>query len=251
MSNKLLPSGKKPKDVSDPQLAKSHEAGAIVELVQIAVNPRWGRFQFIHYQRYGVILLEAEKYYKETLELLDQCHKLAVSSETNDRLLPDKLKEKLEIASMKFIVFTKLGLEYLTEEMNPVLEKIRRSKNQSVELLRDNTSIIPKLRVIMRYLQIEHDIPNIIVTLLEERRDIIEHPTPQRLYSGSSFTWKTNHLAWVLCGELEGSFEHIASLVNEIAKKYEIYVYENPVPGRLQGLQRGIRAKEPAKKSYL
>jgi hypothetical protein len=80
------------------------------------------------------------------------------------------------------------------------------------------------------------------------RRDIVEHPTSERLYNATENGWKNNHLAWVLSGEIEGKNDEIVEFVNRITETFDQYLKDNPIPGKLEGVQRGVKSVDPFKK---
>ena len=244
--NKQKSYGSKLKNISDPNLAKSHGAGVIVELVQPAKDNKWGRFYFKHYSRYPLIFSDSRKYYNKTLKLLAECRRIPVDN-TNNRHIPDKLREKLDIASLKFLVLNKIGLEYLTQEMLPIIHKIKNHKEEIFVLPNEEETTRPKLNAILTALKIKETAPNILVTLLD-RRDVVEHPTQNRLYNALPTEWKNNHLSWVLSGEIDGALDHIVPFINLITAAFDKYIADNQIPGSLTGVQRGIRSLEQYKK---
>lgn len=247
MSRKIKPKGRKLKNMSDPSLAHSHKKGAKVYFALTAVDPRWGRYLYYNYRRYGLILSRSLRYYKRTIDLLNQCRQIEVEEKTGFRKIPDSLKKKLEINSMQFLILMKLGLEYLVMEYQTAIKQIKEHRREVYKPPLDTNDLGEKLRILKDVIGIKNSVPTEIYTILG-RRDIVEHPTTERLWEGSDTGWKTVSLSWVLSGEIEGITDPIISFVNEFVKTVETYIKENPIPGKLNISHRGLKAGEQYKK---
>lgn len=247
MSKKIKPKGRKLKNLSDPNLAHSHKKGTTVYFMSTSVDLKWGRYLYHSYQRHGLILKQSLKYYKRTIKLLNQCRRLEVNEKTGFRMIPDNLRNKLEINSIKFLVLLKLGLEYLVVEYQPVIREIKKYRGESYTDPLNTEDLGKRLKILKNAIGIKSGIPTQIYTILD-RRDIVEHPTTDRLQEGSNTGWKTINLSWILCGEIEDIINPIVNFVNEFVEKAEVYKKDNPIPGALTGLIRGIKAGEHYKK---
>jgi hypothetical protein len=247
MSKKIKPRGRKLKNLSDPNLAHSHKKGTTVYFMSTSVDPKWGRYLYHLYQRHSLVLKQSLKYYKKTIELLNQCRQLEVDEKTGFRMIPDNLRNKLEINSMKFLILLKLGLEYLVTEYQPVIKEIKKYRGESFNDPLNTEDLRNRLKILKNAIGIKNEIPTQIYTILD-RRDIVEHPTTDRLQEGSGTGWKTVNLSWVLCGEIEGIIDPIVHFVNEFIEKVEAYKKDNPIPGTLTGITRGLKAEEQYKK---
>lgn len=247
MDRKLTIRGNKLKNESDPSLAHSHKAGAIVSFVQPAKDNIWGRYHFVHYMRHYWILSEARLRYRKSIRLLNKCRNLEINPKTFIRHVPDDLKEKLDIASMEYVILIKLGFEYLTAEMMHRINNVRKIKFGLPKIPWEDTGIVDRLKIILTNLELSFEIPTALIDLLI-RRDIIEHPTQDRLYNCKENEWKNVHLSWVLSGELEGSLETIVNFTNPLMEKFEEYAEANKTPGTLTGVQRGLKSSDPYKK---
>jgi hypothetical protein len=212
-----------------------------------SVDPKWGRYLYCQYRRYGLILNQSVKHYNRTIKLLTECRKLKVEEKSGFRNVPDSLRDKLEISSMQFLVLTKLGLEYLFAEYQLGIKQIKAHRGESYTPPLDTDDLGSRLKTLKNAIGAESDIPVQIYTLLD-RRDIVEHPTNDRLWDGSETGWKTVSLSWILCGEIEGIIDPVVSFVNEFVVKVEAYIKDNPIPGTLTGLTRGLKAGEQYKK---
>lgn len=247
MSKRIKISARKLKNISDSSLAHSHKAGAIVEIVQPAVDKKWGRYYFNYGQYRNYLMFSiALTNYKKSINLLNRCRKILVDK-TGVRHIDIELRDKLEKSSSQFVVFTKLGFEYLVAEYIPTVKQIKDYYNEHFELPHEDIDLLEKINILINGLGISNIIPS-SVELLLNRRDIFEHPTPDRLYNCNDSGWKNNHLAWVLSGEFVGCMKEIEKFVNNISKTMEKYKKENPVPGELKLGIRGLRAGESFKK---
>ena len=247
MSKKIKSRGRKLKNLSDPNLAQSHKKGSTVQFLLTSVDPKWGRYSYHLYQRYGLILNQSLKYYKKTIMLLNQCRQLNVEEKSNFRIVPDHLRNKLEISSMTFLLLLKLGLEYLVAEYQLIIRDIKKYRGESYSDPLDKEDLGNRLKTLKDSIGIKSEIPIQIYTILD-RRDIVEHPTTERLQEGSETGWKTVNLSWVLCGEIEEIINPIFYFVKEFIEKVEAYKKDNPIPGTLNVSIRGLQAGEQYKK---
>jgi hypothetical protein len=79
----------------------------------------------------------------------------------------------------------------------------------------------------------------------------VEHPTLDRLYNSTENGWKNNHLAWVLSGDMEGTMEEIIHFTQEVIDVFDKYDKENPIPGTLDGVVRGLKSIDSYKKTHV
>lgn len=248
MSIKLKPRGKKLKNLFDPSHAHPHKEGTTIHFMLTSVDPKWGRYLFVQYRRYGLILNEGLKHYRKTIRLLKECRKLNVEEKTGFRDVPDDLRDTLEINSIQFLVLTKMGLEYLVAEYQLAIKQIKEGRGEIYEEPKDTHDLGDRLKILKNAIGVSHEVPAEIYTLFD-RRDIVEHPTTDRLWDGSDTGWKTVNLSWVLCGEIEGIIDPVVSFVNEFIERVESYIKDNPIPGTLTGVKRGLKAGEQYKKN--
>jgi len=202
---------------------------------------------YYQYRRYELFFNQALKYFEKTIKLLNQCRQLSIDEKTNLRRVPDGLRNKLEINSAQFLIFTKLGLEYLIAEYQLAIIQIKDHRGESYTPALNTDNLQDKLKNLKDAIGLEIEIPSQIYTILD-RRDIVEHPTTDRFWGDTETEWKTVHLSWVLCGEIEGILNPIVHFVNEFVEKIETYIKNNPIPGALTGVTGGLKAGEQYKK---
>ncbi len=247
MSRKIIISGKKLKNLSDPSLAHSHEKGAVVEFALTAVDPKWGRYLYLQYRRYGHILREGARYHKVALKSLQKCRKLPVNDKSGFRNVPDELKVKFEIQMIQFLTLTKLGLEYLVTEYELGVKQIKTKRKEEFSMPENSQELAERLRSLANAIGVTMTLPQEIHTVVD-RRHIVEHPTIDRLWNGTDTGWKVVNLSWALSGEFEGMLDPIVTYVNELVEKVEKYIADNPIPGELKISHRGLKAGEQYKK---
>lgn len=248
MSKKIAIKGRKLKNVSDPTLAHSHPQGAKVNFALTSVDPKWGRYLYLQYRRNGFILREGARYYKLALKSLNKCRELPVEEKSGFRKVPDKLKRKLEIQVIQFLVLTKLGLEYLITEYELSIKQIKAKRNEDFLMPVNEEELAKRLETLAKAVGVIAKFPTEIHTIVN-RRHIVEHPTTDRLWNGTDTGWKTVNLSWALSGELEGILDPLITYVNEFVEKVEKYIADNPIPGELKISHRGLKAGEQYKKS--
>lgn len=243
--------GKRMKNDYDPKLAKPQSKGSSVSLVQSAIDNVWGRYYFPHYFRCGILFEEVETNYKDTMDLLNKCRQLEVRDD-NSRLLPEELRNQLEIASTKFTVLLKIAFEYLTIELLGSINNIVSNENKNpITVPWQNLSLEDRIHSLKRALGYNAALPSVLNTLFQ-RRDIIEHPSSQRIYNNGPHTWKTVHLSWVLSGEIEGMWSDINSFVEGIGKNYEHFTESHKGKGNIKlNVKRGLKSNDPFKRNNI
>jgi hypothetical protein len=245
--SKYKAQGKKLKAESDLKLAEPHAKGTEITLVQPAKDNRWGRFHFTHYSRAYALLDVAREHYALSIIYLQECRKVPFDEKLGLRQIPDELRDKLDLHSMQFLMFLKTGLEYLTHEMLPTIDNIQETIHSTPKTNWDVVDLNLRIRALVNKLGITDPIPSSLF-LLFDRRDIVEHPTSERIYNSTPAGWKNNHLAWALSGEIEGTLDKIIPFINKISETYIKYRDDNATPGYLTGVKRGMKAKDPFKK---
>jgi hypothetical protein len=246
MSKKHNVSGRRLKSISDPTLSLYHPKGTTVSLIQPAIDNIWGRYYFKDYFRSYLFFKIAKIHYKKMITLLTECRKQPIGKD-NSRSISDNLRDKLEVESIEFIIFIKLGFEYIIPDMMRSVNNIRERKFNIQKINWENiSSLEDKLKILVKCLGISTSIPNSLSDLFN-RRDIIEHPTEDRIYNSLGNGWKNVHLSWILSGEIEKSYEDINTFIIVLKKSYDKYIQNNPIPGVLN-VTRGIRAVDPSKK---
>jgi len=247
MSKKLSIIGRKLKNLSDPSLAHSHPEGATVNFALTAVDPKWGRYMYLHYPRNGHILKAGARYYNLALKSLEKCRKLPVEEKLGFRMLPDTLKIKFEIQTIQFLTLTKLGLEYLVTEYELGVTQIKAKRKETFSMPTNEEELAKRLETLAKAVGVTSEFPQEIHTIVD-RRHIVEHPTIDRLANGTDTGWKTVNLSWALSGEIEGVLDPIVAYVNEFVRKVVKYIADNPIPGELKNVHRGLKAGEGYKK---
>lgn len=246
MTKSVYPKGRKLKNVSDPKQAHAHKAGTKIYFMQTAVDNRWGRYLFNQYYRYPLIFKKGLLHYKYALKALKKCRKLPIDK-GNFRTLPLNLRDQLEINTMLFLMLTKLGFQYLVTEYEAPLKQIKKYRKEVFEIPPDTDDLTNRLRALAKGVGVTRGIPSKL-HIICDRRDIVEHPTVDRLRNGTDIGWKTVNLSWSLSGEIENIMNEVINYVNEFVKKAEEYIKNNPVPGELKVSHRGLVAGEPYKK---
>ncbi len=238
--------GSKLRNISDPALAKPHAKGANIALVQPSKDNVWGKYYFVQYHRHSMLLSKSANFYNDVLDLLNKARALPVGND-NTRLLDDQLRDDLEFASMQFLIFTKLAFEYMTTEMLTMINNIHIHKGGKVEVPWENFTIYERLSILLKNLSLKLPVPDCLQKILTNR-DLVEHPSKERLYSPSEDEWKNVHLAWVLSGEIDGCLDKLVNFVNQILVAFDNYVKANQIPGQLTGVQRGLKSLDNFKK---
>lgn len=245
MSKKYLEKGTPLRNISDPQIAKPHKKGDVFSLCQFAKDNIWGQYAFCYFPKFPLYFEQVKYYYNETIKVLEECRKVEVHPENKQRFLSYELVSSLENFSSYFLIFNKLAFEYLCEEFLFIINNVEMNhKREKLEM--GELETFEKLKKIKKFLKSRKSPPPILLTLFK-RRDIIVHPTRERLYNSDKNEWSNINTCWVLSGKIEINFLEIEKFIEELYNAFERYQKENAKPGKLN-VERGIKSLDQYKK---
>jgi hypothetical protein len=233
------------KNAYDPALAKPHEKGAVVEIVQTAKDNKWGRYYFTKHFRYPHIFNKADDCHTKTLVLLDKCRQLNVGKDSS-RFVSQELKFDIEFVSMEFLILLKLGFEYLTVELLDSINTVKQNLQGLPRIDWENIELKDRIEILKKNLNYKIKTPDCLDTLFQ-RRDIVEHPSSPRIYNNDEQGWKNVHLAWILSGEIENMCKDLEAFVNGLVRAYDKFIKDNERPGSLE-VKRGLKSNDPFKR---
>lgn len=133
-----------------------------------------GRFHFTHYSRAYALLDIAGEHYARSIIYFQECRKVPFDGKLGLRQIPDKLRDKLDLHSMQYLMLLKTGLEYLTHEMLPTIDNIQEIIHGTPKTNWDVVDLNLRIRALVNKLGITDPIPSSLF-LLFDRRDIVEH----------------------------------------------------------------------------
>jgi len=240
--------GKKTKTISDPSLARSHEAGAKVEFVQIALH-ELGMIYIGHPRYWTLHAGYANAGYKRLKRYIDKI--LAQNPTTgNVRSVHDAtFITKIYKATFDLIAHTYLTYEYFvlstltTIYLYPGASEEDKKKFAELE----NLELKEKLRhIIVDILKKPELIASkgysMLFQELEQARHALNHPKNDNTYNCGDTTWDKVPLAWGVSGKSLKFFEHSVDLLNSIYKDWIEIEPQYAKPGTLTGLKRGVKS---------
>ena len=240
--------GRKVKTQSDPNLAKPHAAGAVVELVQPAIHDL-GLIYFGHPYYWGLHARFANAGYLRLKRYIDIILQKQ-PDKANARSIHDfKLIGKAYKATCDLVMHTYLSYEYFTLF---ILTTVYLNSHSTEEDKKKFNELEPKeLKEKLRHVLVEViKKPHLVNSLgysmlfqeLEQTRHAINHPKNENIYNCGQNTWDKVPLAWGISGKCLKFFEESVKLFNEIYKEWLKIEPNYSKPGTLTGVQRGIKS---------
>lgn len=239
--------GKKIKFTSDPKLAKSHDAGTVVELTQPLLHNQFGVIHFITPQFYPYHFNRAEKSFRELEEFQDKVLKLPVNRD-NSRMISDlEFIGEIYNAGFDMIVHLHVGFEHFLLD---ILKNAIKDKQGIKQFNKAN--VITKLRYILKNVIDRKDLINSSgysdFAEIEIIRHALNHPTTRRIYNGNLNQWDEVPLAWIISGKYKKAYKGARGLFDELHTVWESEKKKYEIPGRLTNVKRGIKSLHPVKK---
>lgn len=247
MPKKRKISGPKLNNTFEVSLQRSHESGAKVRPVLMALDKKWGRYCFpLSY--HTVLLLEnTEMLYNELIYLINKARQTKVDEQANLRYIDYELVNASFLKGGEYLIAFSLSLEYFSIEILWKLNNLTRQMGRVLDI-NESWNTTEKLNCIKKVLKHNIDIPQEIGSILE-RRDIFTHPTFLRIYPTTETDWQNNHVAWVLSGNVHNTYGELEKYLEKVSESFNKYVNENKRQVTLNRLKRGLRAKESLKKT--
>ena len=239
--------GKKLKLVSDPKIAKPHEAGAVIELTQPVLHNQFGAIHFITPQFYPYHFNRAEKAFRELNGFQDKILALPVNSD-NSRMISDlELLGNIYDAGFDMVVHLYIGFDHFLLDMlmNVINDQERRKQMNKWEAMM-------RLNYVLKNIINRKDFINSSgyskFAEIETKRHAFNHPTTRRIYNGNLGQWDEVPLAWIISGKYKEAYEEARKLFEELNKIWEVEKEKYKKPGTLINVQRGIKSLHPVKK---
>ncbi len=242
--------GKKVRTQSDPTLARSHQAGARIEIVQPAVH-ELGLIHFGHPYYYALHARYANSGYRRLKKYIDKILQQQ-PDHANIRSVHDfTLINKLYKATYDLVVHTYLAYEYFTLHiltaayLYPGATEIDKKKFTDLE----PQELKEKLRhiltdIIKRPELVGSQGYSMLFQELEQIRHALNHPKNNTVYNCGQNSWDRVPLAWGISGKSLKFYENSVELFNALYKSWKSVELSYAKPGILTGVQRGIKSTQ-------
>lgn len=240
--------GKKVKTISDPSLARSHGAGAVVEFVQIALHDL-GMIHIGHSRYWTLHARYANAGCKRLKRYIDKILAQTPSAD-NVRSVHDAVFiTKIYKATFDLVVHTYLTYEHFvlstltTIYLYPGASDEDKKKFSELEKL----ELKEKLRFIIVEILKKPELVtskgySMLFVELEQTRHALNHPKNDNTYNCGDMTWDKVPVAWGISGKSLKFFESSADLFNSIYKEWIAIEAQYTKPGVLTGMKRGLRS---------
>jgi hypothetical protein len=231
--------GKNEKLTPNPELARSHAAGASVAPIQTLVHAQLGTIAYIWPRLWTYHYESSYDAYEQLTELHKQLVTFPVSS-VNMRLITDQafLKSiyKVGTSMVSDVVRT---IQHFTEEIE-----------RTTQRLISGTTVNDRLREAVAAAGLDLDLTDPGYAALVEMqlpRDAIEHPKENNVYAGLPGEWDKVPLAWLLSDRSVRAFDRYNEWFESLAQAWEAKRDSYTQPADLQ-VERGLGSRYPFKK---
>ncbi|MCW1888285.1 MAG: hypothetical protein KIH67_001910 [Candidatus Moranbacteria bacterium] len=240
--------GKKIKIESDPNLAKSHEAGAIVELTQPALHSQFGLVHYLSFQIHIFQIKIAEKYFKD----LENSQGKILEAEIkpgNMRLITDpELLMDIYQSGLGLMVNTHLAFDCFL--FHALLNVFKEDPIKVAELNSKEWDTIKKLGVFLKLTNNENLINSDGYTAfiqIKEKRDAFSHINSDRYYNAKDGEWDEVPLAWIVSGKYKNPYKKAVVFLEELMDIWDKEKSKYDKPGEISGLVRGVSSLHSVK----
>lgn len=224
---------------SDSSLARSHDDGAKVAVVQIAEHDILGTIAYRR-PRHWVFHQKAALEACSDLRRLHGQVELLPLGENNMRSVDDmEFIEEMYDATTRMIVSSVLTVQHFCEEVEHI-----------AKVPRSDSTIQNRLKIALAGASIPRDVESAGYSALGEileRRDALEHPRAETVYDGHDDLWHRVPLAWGFSDRSVKAFDAFDAWFDGVARAWEERRAELERPGMLE-VTRGIRSDRPSKK---
>lgn len=238
--------GKKLKLVSDPNLAKPHEAGPVMELTQPVLHLQFGAIHYLSPKMYSYHIQEAEVAFEKLESFQGKILELPVGTD-NARMITDyDFLGEVYRYGFNVVVHTYLAFDhfFLDILMTVYSDPGRRRLWNNAEMLRRANHVIKKVFEKEDILRTKGYAG---LVEIEQRRHAFNHPTSRRVYNGNLGDWDEVPLAWVISGKYKDTYLGARKLFEELYDIWSTEKMKYDRPGTLT-VQRGIKSLHSVKK---
>lgn len=242
--------GKVIKDISDPDLARSHKKGAKVAWMQPCLHEQFGKIMYMwpHFWVYN--FRAAERAYNRLRVYEKEILNTEISNSNDRHIYDSKLIEKMYNSGFDLVANTYLSFEHLTLE---IVRGIYRN-DEETRLSLQNKELKEKVNHILKKIflspeLIKHEGHTRLFSEFEVKRHAYNHPLETNVYNVSQ-DWDMVPLAWIMAHKYHKGFKSISDFLKIVAEKWEKYQKVNDKPTTIniiRGIKSGHQFKKPPK----
>jgi hypothetical protein len=231
--------GRSTRQRSNPTLAKAHEKGAQVTVVQLLAHVPHGAIGYLWPRHWTFHIQCAER----SAARIQEIHRQVLLIEPGDnaiRLIADEaLIEDAYIVGGALVSNAVRAVQHLAEEIE---------RNSSTGL--HGTTVQERIRsAVALFSQSDCSADPDYAGLNEivEIRDAIEHPTPNNTYSGEQNAWAGVPLAWTFSDRSLDAWNRFRRWFDRVAADWETHLKSTAAPQTLT-VERGVESQLQFKK---
>lgn len=236
---------KKLRLVSDPALAKPHEAGAVVELTQTLLHVQFGAIHYLSPKMHPYHLKEANIAFEKLESFQEKILALPILP-GNARMISDMdFLGEIHRYGFNLVVHTYLAFDHFLLE---ILMVAYQNNPDARKLWNDRDMLGRVNHVIKRVLdkkELFQSKEYAGLADIEQRRHAFNHPTARRVYNGDLGAWDEVPLAWIISGKYKDPYLGAMKLFEELHALWEAEKGKYDRPGTLT-VERGIKSLHPA-----
>lgn len=235
--------GIKSRSLSDPALAKAHQAGEAIQRIQHAEHARLGTISYEIRRLWELHYLTARSGCMSLRQLHERVLHLPVET-SGSRMLaaadtPD-LTLLIYVAGTQMVLNTMLTMQHFCHEIERVLGAEPQRSGTISARIKDAFALaeIPVSASSPGYSALQEII---------ERRDAVEHPRRDNVFSTDPTGWDNVPMGWFLSERALTSFERWRDWFADALEQWKQHPAMQPRAMTLQ-VTRGVRSARPAKK---
>jgi hypothetical protein len=235
--------GLKHQSVSDPMLAKDHEAGEPIRLIQHAEHAQFGtityearRLWHLHHEiaRSGYVQLRQLHQQVLRLAVAPSCDRVLTASDRPDLML------LVYVAGTQMVLNTVLTMQHFCQEIEHALD---------AELQRTEIGDRTREAVGLAGLTVATAGPGYsALREIIERRDAVEHPKRKNVFNSHPNDWDSVPMSWFLTERASRSFERWYAWFADAAEQWGHHPVAQPRTLTLTISGRGVRSTRQSKK---
>lgn len=240
--------GKKIQIESDANLAKSHEAGATVELTQPSLHPRFGLIHYLSFQIHIFQIKISEKYF----ENLERSQEKVLETEVgpgNIRLITEpELLMDIYQNGLGLMVNTYLAFDCFL--FHALLNIFKEDTVKLAELNSKEWDTIKKLGEFLELTNNKHLVNSDGYTAfiqIKEKRDAFSHINSDRYYNAKDGQWDEVPLAWIVSGKYKDPYKKATVFLEKLMSIWDKEKPKYDKPGVISGLVRGMSSLHSVK----
>jgi hypothetical protein len=227
--------GRKIKTKSNPALAKAHEVGANVAVIQMLTHAQYGAIAY-RWPRFWSFELElANDSFAELKRLHEEVLKLPVGD--------DKIRSIYDLDFLKDIYCA--GSDMVSHACRSVQHLAQEMERTSGRVLSATTASDRIREAATQFGLDDHHLDEGFQGFVEILgvRDAIEHPQTDNTYQGDHGRWDEVPLAWILSERGLQAYERFVQWIEKLVTDWESHLKDNSGAPKTFTVERGIESQ--------